>query len=617
MKNRASSLFLLLFVFAAASDAQTKPFRFAWLSDTHVGATTGATDLGLSVRDINMMDDIAFVILSGDITEMGSDAQLELAKSILDSLRKPYYIVPGNHDTKWSGSGCTKFSSLWGNDRFTFEFNGYRFIGFHEGPIMKMGDGHFPAEDLRWVDGLLKSIRKKHQPLFIVTHYPLDPGIDNWYEMTDRLKKFNVQAVLVGHGHSNRAMKFEGLPGVMGRSNLRARQPLGAYTIVDVRADSVLFSERSPGGATKSSWHKLALGKHDYSADTTKYTRPDYAVNKEFQNVKTRWSVKSGYTIASTPAVWENYVVAGNSGGIVACYALKSGKLLWKQKTGATVYSSPQASDGRVVIGSSDKNIYCYNIRNGTPVWKIKTGAPVVAAPVIAEGTVYIGGSDSVFRAIDLRSGSIKWTFKSVPGFVETKPLLFEGKVIFGAWDTYLYALNTSDGSLAWKWSNGNNGVLLSPAACWPVGSEGKVFVAAPDRFLSAIDARTGSTVWRTKRYQVRETVGISADGNRIYARCMTDTVIAFSPSAGSFEVLWAQNCGYGYDIDPSMPIEKDGVVFFGTKNGLIFALDGPTGRILWKHRIGGTIVNTMVPLDGRSAVVTDLGGTIALLEAR
>ena len=173
---------------------------------------------------------------------------------------------------------------------------------------MKMGDGHFPAEDLRWVDGLLKSIRKKHQPLFIVTHYPLDPGIDNWYEMTDRLKKFNVQAVLVGHGHSNRAMKFEGLPGVMGRSNLRARQPLGAYTIVDVRADSVLFSERSPGGATKSSWHKLALGKHDYSADTTKYTRPDYAVNKECQNVKTRWSVKSGYTIASTPAVWENYV---------------------------------------------------------------------------------------------------------------------------------------------------------------------------------------------------------------------------------------------------------------------------------------------------------------------
>ena len=616
MKRRLSILFFLLF-FAAASNAQTKPFRFAWLSDTHVGATTGAADLGNSVRDINTMDDVAFVILSGDITEMGSDAQLELTKAILDSLRKPYYIIPGNHDTKWSGSGCTRFTSLWGNDRFTFEFNGYRFIGFHEGPIMKMGDGHFPAEDLRWIDGVLKSIRKKHQPLFVVTHYPIDPGIDNWYEMTDRLKKFNVQAVLVGHGHGNRAMKFEGLPGVMGRSNLRAAQPLGAYTIVDVRSDSVLFSVRTPGGATKNPWHRLPLGKFDYSSDTTKYPRPDYSVNKEYKNVRTRWSVNTGYTIASTPAVWKEYVVVGNSGGIIACYSLKSGKLLWKQKTGATVYSSPQASDGRVVVGSSDKNIYCYNIKTGKPAWKVKTGAPVVAAPVISEGMVYIGGSDSVFRAIDLKRGTVRWEYKGVDGFVETRPLIYEGKIIFGAWDTYLYALNVTDGSLAWKWSNGNKGVLLSPAACWPVGSDGKVFVAAPDRFLSAIDVKTGGTVWRTKRYQVRETVGISEDGKRIYARCMTDTVFAFSPSAGSLDVLWAQHCGYGYDIDPSMPVEKDGVVFFGTKNGLIFALDGPTGRILWKHRLSGTIVHTMVPLDGRRAVVTDLNGTIALLEAR
>ncbi|MBF8296596.1 MAG: Serine/threonine protein kinase, partial [Bacteroidetes bacterium] len=52
-------------------------------------------------------------------------------------------------------------------------------------------------------------------------------------------------------------------------------------------------------------------------------------------------------------------------------------------------------------------------------------------------------------------------------------------------------------------------------------------------------------------------------------------------------------------------------------KNGLIFALDGPTGNILWKHRLGATIVNTMVPLDSRRAVVTDLGGTIALFEAK
>jgi len=95
-------LALFIFFFCSVAGAQTASFKFAWLTDTHVGSTSGAADLELSVRDINANDDLAFVVLSGDITEMGSDAQLDLAKSILDSLRKPYYIIHGNHDTNWS-----------------------------------------------------------------------------------------------------------------------------------------------------------------------------------------------------------------------------------------------------------------------------------------------------------------------------------------------------------------------------------------------------------------------------------------------------------------------------------------------------------------------------------
>jgi outer membrane protein assembly factor BamB len=63
------------------------------------------------------------------------------------------------------------------------------------------------------------------------------------------------------------------------------------------------------------------------------------------------------------------------------------------------------------------------------------------------------------------------------------------------------------------------------------------------------------------------------------------------------------------------MPIEKDGIVFFGTKNGLVIALDGKTGNLLWKHRVGETIVHTPVPLDARRVVVSDLDGRVVLIE--
>jgi outer membrane protein assembly factor BamB/predicted phosphohydrolase len=616
MRYLIRSLILLLFLLGGAN-AQTKWFRFAWLSDTHVGSQTGDADLSNSVRDINGLDDIAFVILSGDVTEMGSDAQLETAKSILDSLKRPYYIIPGNHDTKWSQSGCTKFLALWGKDKFAFSYGGYRFIGIHEGPIMKMGDGHFSPEDLRWLDSTLAAFPKKTQPLFFVTHYPLDPGIDNWYTVTERLKQCNTQAVLVGHGHVNVAMNFEGLPAVMGQSNLRGRRPVGAYTIVDVKSDTVFFLERTPGARWKNPWHHIVLGTRDFSRDTTKYWRPDLAVNTSYPNTKVRLIADTRFTIASTPAVWKDRVISGNSSGAVNCYSIATGSLRWKFKTAGTVYSTPDVSDGRVVIGSSDRNIYCLDANRGTLLWKIPTGAPVVAAATIRNGVAYIGGSDGVFRALNLKNGSVRWEFKNVEGFVETRPLIFEDKVIFGAWDTYLYALSLKDGSLLWRWSNGNAGVLLSPAACWPVAANGKVFVVAPDRFMTAIDAQTGKTIWRSKQHQVRECVGISADRKRIYARCMTDTVLAFNSSASSPEEVWVTNCTYGYDIDPAMPIERGGEVYFGTKNGLVFALDALSGAVLWKHKIGVTIVNTPVPLGNRQVIVSDLDGRISLLEEK
>ena len=616
MRNLIRSLLILFFLLGGAS-AQTKSFRFAWLSDTHVGTQTGAADLINSVRDINVLDDVAFVILSGDITDMGSDSQLETAKSILDSLKKPYYIIPGNHDTKSSQSGCTKFLALWGSDKFAFAYGGYQFIGIHQGPIMKMGDGHFSPEDLRWLDSTLSTFPKKKEPMVFVTHYPLDPGIDNWYAVTERLKQCNTQVVLVGHGHTNEVMNFEGLPGVMGRSNLRAREPASAYTIVDVKPDTVYFSEHTPGAGWKSPWYSIVLGQRDFSKDTIRFSRPDSAVNKTYPGTQARWSVDTRFTIASTPAVWKDCVISGNSSGRVYCYSVTDGSLKWTFTTAGTVYSTPDVSEGRVVIGSSDGNIYCLNANRGTALWKIQTRAPVVAAVTIRDGVVFIGGGDGVFRALDLKTGTVKWQFKNVGGFVETKPLIYEGKVIFGAWDTYLYALSVEDGSLLWKWSNGNAGVLYSPAACWPVAANGKVFVVAPDRFMTAIDAQTGKTIWRSKQHQVRECVGISEDGKRIYVRCMTDTVVAFNSSAVSPVEVWVTNCGYGYDIDPSMPMERDSVVYFGTKNGLIFALEAHSGAILWEHRIGVTIASTPVPFEGHRVIVSDLDGRISLLEEK
>jgi len=591
--------------------------RFAWLSDTHVGSSTGEQDLRAAVHDINSLTGLNFVVLSGDVTEYGSRGQLRLAKELLDELKVPCHVIPGNHDTKWSESGATDFGRLWKADHFVFEQGGYCFIGLHQGPLMKMGDGHWAPQDVRWLQDTLKNLRDSDQPIIFITHYPIDEGIANWYVVLDLLKKYNVQAVLCGHGHANQKYLFEGVPGVMGRSNLRARAPVGGFNLVEIKNGTMTFSERTPGGRTQPPWHSLKLAKHDYANDTNSYPRPDFSVNARYPNVKPRWTYNAGYTIASTPALWKDLVIVGDASGKVRAFSAKTGKVQWEFRAQNAVYSTPDVGEGLVVFGSTDGNVYALRVANGTEAWRYTTSRPIVACPRIADGMVYIGSSEGVFRAFDLASGKLVWEFDGLSGFMESRPIVYHGKVIAGAWDEHLYALDAKTGKLAWKWKCDKPGTLLSPAACWPVAANEKVFIVAPDRKMTAIDARTGRQVWRTGTYAVRESIGLSQDQTRFYVRTMNDFFYAFSTSASHPEKIWELNAGFGYDINSAMLVEKDGVVFYGTKNDLLFALDARTGALQWQHKLGTGVMNTVAPLTANQVIATDFDGQVALIEAK
>ncbi|HWX20966.1 MAG TPA: PQQ-binding-like beta-propeller repeat protein [Candidatus Binatia bacterium] len=607
--------FLCCLLFPPALSDGAEPFRFAFLSDSHVGSSTGEQDLRATVRDINSMTGLSFVVVSGDITEYGSLEQLRLAKSIFDEVKIPFHLVPGNHDTKWSESGATDFARLWGEDRFVFEHGRFRFIAMHEGPVMKMADGHWAPQDVHWLKETLEHLPDKNQPIIFITHYPLDDGIANWYIVLDLLKQYNTQVVLCGHGHANHKLLFEGMPGVMGRSNLRARAEVGGFNLVEVKDGTMTFCERVTGQETKPAWHSVVLEKHDYASDTNRYPRPDFSINSRCPEVKERWSFQTGYTIASSPAFWKGLVIIGDASGIVYAFGVKTGDVRWRFKTQNAVYSTPAVAGDVVAVTSTDGNIYGLKAANGKELWRYTTGRPIVASPGIANGTVYVGSSEGKFRALKLASGKLAWEFPGLNGFVETRPLVYQGKVIFGAWDQHLYALDAKTGALAWKWKGDRPGTLLSPAACWPIAAKDKVFIVAPDRQMTALNAKTGAQLWRTGHYVVRESIGLSEDRSRFYVRAMNDFFYAFSTSSSQPEKLWECNAHFGYDINSAMLAEKGGVVFYGTKNGLLFALDAKTGAIQWQHKLGVGVLNTVVPLNATQVLTTDFDGKVALVE--
>ena len=601
----------------ATPEVENIAFSFAQFTDVHISQSNenNTIDLQRAVEDVNTQEHIAFVLVSGDIAETGDYKSLMKAKRELDKLNCPYYIVPGNHDTKWSESGATDFKRIFGDNRFRLQFNGFLFLGINTGPFIKMGDGHVSPQDVIWVERQLKNVGKR-MPVFIVTHYPLQAGdVDNWWMLTDVVRKYNTQAFLGGHYHTNKVLSYDGITGVLTRSTLRAKEEFGGYTVYDMTEDSLFVSEKIIGEAQER-WMALPIEQKIYVEGNEKdFPRADYSVNVRYKNVKDVWVREIGYGIYGTPAVDVENIYFGDDKGMFHCYSLKKGKEVWAYQTGERIVSTPMIAEGKVVFGSCDRNVYCLDIKTGKLIWRKRTGNAVMGSPMIKDGVVYIGASDGKFRALRLDDGELVWEFDGLKNYQESRPVIADGKVIFGAWDSYLYALDVADGSLAWKWNNGGTRPHFSPAAVWPVVAEGKVFITAPDRYMTAVSVADGSTFWRTKEHKVRETIGLSEDNKIVFSRCMNDSVLAVA--ADDCRLLWKVDAKFGYDHNPSMLIEHNGEIVFATKNGEINCLRSSDGELLWKHKIGNSIINTMVPVGEKDWVLTTTDGVVARISVK
>ena len=614
-----SVLFVCLLSFTVR--AQQGTFRFAQLTDIHLNPNNpNPTEYLLrSIAQINATDSLDFVLVTGDLTEEGDRATMEKVKSCLDLLKVKYYVALGNHETKWSDSGCTAFGEIFGGERFDFEHKGFLFLGFNSGPLMRMAYGHVVPQDIRWMTERMSRYNtgnpRQNNPVILVTHYPMTEGdVDNWYEVTDAVRPYNIRLFIGGHYHRNRDLRYDGIPGILMRSNLRDKDEKPGYGIYEITKDSILvYTQRI--GEPKKKWAAFSLTESYYDRNGKADKYPDFSVNKEYAQVKEQWLVQTGAGIYCSPAVEKDKVFVGDDMGYLTAYALKNGKKLWSFQSGKRIVGTPAVSEGIVVFGSADCKIYGLNAQNGNLLWTVKAAAPVLGAVTIDNGIAYIGASDHTFRAVNIHTGDVKWNFTGVKGYIETKPLVTDNKVIFGAWDNTLYALDKADGKELWKWTGGLTRMHFSPAAVWPVASDGKVFITDPQRAMTAIDLKTGNTVWRTFQSMVRETIGLSEDGERIYSKTMNDSIVCYSAKGDQPHELWASNVGFGYEHAPSMQVEKEGIVFGSTKEGLIFALEAKTGKVLWKHKIGNSLISTVVPLGNNRVLFTATSGETGLLK--
>lgn len=348
------SKILLCFGALWASSAFPAPapcdtLRVAFLTDIHV--TPGNVQDSLfrvAVDEINASP-CDIVIFGGDLTNLGSDAELEYVHGLISRLEKPWHAVPGNHETTWSESACTTFARIFGHDgRTAFRAGDYLFLGYASGPFMKMAMGAVRTEDLAWLAAEAAKARPG-QRIVSLCHYPLNNDLTNRTEVTATLRRLDIPLTLFGHYHRAPSLfNFDSIAGIQGRA-LRGKSDSDAgYTLLDFWGDSVRVREKTLGAEPRTRFtirmqddpQTLAL-----ASDPTPPV-PDYKAHAQLV-------LQDSATIYTGAAFYKDLVYYGTTQGVLRAYDTRRNREVWRQRFGGALYTTPLVAEGLVIAGTT------------------------------------------------------------------------------------------------------------------------------------------------------------------------------------------------------------------------------------------------------------------------
>ena len=388
--------------------AQQPSFRFAVISDMHISQENeqNSHDLNSVVADINSQQGIAFVLVTGNITDNGDLKSLNEAKKMLNKLNAPFYVLAGNHDTKTIDDFGINFKKVFGDNKFRHSFNGFFFLGLSSGQYLNAQDGHFSAQDVEWLKRTLKNIGKK-KPVFFVTHHPLKTGdVDNWFEITDILREYNTQTAISGHYHKNLALNYDGISGILNRTTQRGENIAAHYNIYEM-ADSLNVFDKQVGKEAEK-WFSLSVEQKFYqNRDTKNFPRPNFDVNKEYKNVKEIWVKRLPTDTYATPIVKNELMYFGSETGIFYCFDIKKGKQKWTYRAIDKIVGSAVVVDDKVIFGSTDKNVYCLDANTGKLIWKYQHKNAIFTNADVYDNFVFFENKNNDFFAVKISDGTL------------------------------------------------------------------------------------------------------------------------------------------------------------------------------------------------------------------
>ena len=189
--------------------------------------------------------------------------------------------------------------------------------------------------------------------------------------------------------------------------------------------------------------------------------------------------------------------------------------------------------------------------------------------------------ADSMFRGNPEHTGDyagpalrqfhkVRWSFQT-GDWVVGSAVVDHGRVYVASNDGFVYAINADTGLQIW------NRATRGPVPSTPALANGTLYVTSYDGKLYALNADTGTTRWKFATGGERRFEAKGIHGQQPSSQTMPDI----------------------YDVYLSSPVVVNGVVYFGSGDGHVYAIDAASGELRWKFETGDVVHASPAYADG------------------
>lgn len=218
------------------------------------------------------------------------------------------------------------------------------------------------------------------------------------------------------------------------------------------------------------------------------------------------------------------------------------------------------------------------------PDWNDSRHSASKSSPISDGNLIFAGSDKGFFGVFDMEGKEIwRWTFTADRGIHGTA-LVVGDSVFWGDYEGVLYSANKRTGKPNWVLPLGQT------IGSSPLYDKGSIYIAVetfnpPDGFVAKIDAKTGELQWKSTLFgeQAHSSPALSEDGKLVFVGSNNGYLNALDTASG--KIVWRYSTSLAIK---GTPLVAENSVFFCSWDKNLYRLKENSGELIWNTPLEG-----------------------------